>query len=128
MRSEATVLDQTIRVILAASLLGFAVVKLVYGYRHGLEIGPTIYYTATGVEFAAALLLLSRRFLMGATLTAGFFAIAIGYSWWSGMTSCGCLGPVRLSSHHYRMIGATIGLLATLLVFRQLPTPAPKLS
>lgn len=128
MRTETTVLDQMLRVVLAASLLVFGVAKLVYGYRDGLEIGSVTYYTATGVEFAAAVLLLSRRFLIGATLTAAFFAIAIGYSWWSGITSCGCLGPVRLSSDHYRMIGATIGLLATLLVFRQLPSPEPKLS
>ena len=59
-------------------------------------------------------------------LTVAFFAVAIGYSVLSGVKACGCLGPVRLSSNEYRMIAATLGLLASLLLHRHLQRAQPR--
>lgn len=113
-------LDRALALVLAAALATFAIAKISFGYHNGLEISRTTYYAATAIELAAAALFVARRHLLGAALTAGFFAVAIAYSMWSGVKACGCLGPVRLSSGEYRMVAATLGLLATLLVHRRL--------
>jgi hypothetical protein len=123
----STSLDRTLALALAAALATFAIAKIVFGYRDGLEISPATYYAATAIELFAAVLFVVRRHVLGALLTVAFFGIAIAYSLWSGIKACGCLGPVRLSSGEYRMIAATLGLLATLLVHRRLQqlTPVP---
>ncbi len=118
-------LDRTLALTLAAALATFAIVKIVFGYRAGLEISWATYYAATAIELSAALLFLARAHVLGAILTAAFFAVAIAYSTWSGVKACGCLGPVRLSSSEYRMIAATLGLLASLLVHRRLQQLTP---
>lgn len=121
---STTTFDRVLAIALGVAMLGFAGVKIAYGYRDGLEIGPATYYTASAVEAVAGMLLISRRFaVLGAGLTAVFFVTAIAYAWISGVTSCGCLGPLRLASEHYRMIAATLGLLATLLVHRHMTAP-----
>lgn len=117
--------DRCLCIVLAAALAVFAFAKLGFGYRQGIEISRATYYAAAGVEMTAALLLLSRLRIAGALLCAAFFAVAIGYSAWGDVRSCGCLGPVRLSSGAYRMIAATLGLLATLVIHRRLGQRRP---
>lgn len=112
--------DRVLAVGLALALATFAFAKIGFGYRAGLEISRTTYYLASAIELAAATLLVTRRRLLGALLTAAFFAVAIAYSHWSGVRACGCLGPVRLTSGAYRLIAATLGLTAMLLVQRRL--------
>lgn len=116
----ASRVDRTLAVLLALALATFAVAKIAFGYRDGLEISRFVYYAASATEVLAAVLLLTRHRLLGALLTAVFFAVAIVYSKWSGVQSCGCLGPIRLASGAYRLIAATLGLIATLLVHRHL--------
>jgi len=113
-------IDRTLAFTLAAALTTFALAKVAFGYRQGLDVSRTTYYAASAVEGLAAVLLTTRLRLLGALLTLLFFAVAIGFSLWSGAHACGCLGPIRLSSGTYRMIAATLGLLATLLLHRRL--------
>ncbi|MEZ5966918.1 MAG: hypothetical protein R3F56_23965 [Planctomycetota bacterium] len=115
--------DRAMAVLLAVALATFGLVKIGFGYRQGLEISRTTYYAASAVELLAATMLLTRLRLFGALLTAIFFAVAIAYSQWSGVHACGCLGPVRLTSTAYRLIAATLGLTAVLLVQRRLYRP-----
>ena len=109
--------ERTLAWTLAACLVAFAIAKLTYGHREGLQVSVTVYYLASGVELLAAGLLLTRHRLVGAGLTAVFFTVALLHSWLSGATNCGCLGPVALSTETYRMLAASLGLGATWILY-----------
>jgi hypothetical protein len=113
-------IERVVSACLAISLLAFGGAKIAWGYRDGIEIGQVTYYVATVIELGAAVLLLSRRRLLGAALTSLFCAAALGHSWLTGVQDCGCLGPITLSASGYRMVAATLGLVATMVVYRQL--------
>lgn len=112
-----TKVERTLAWALAACLAAFAIAKLTYGHREGLQVSATVYHVATGVELLAAGLLLTRHRLVGAGLTAVFFTVALLHSWLTGATNCGCLGPVVLSTDTYRMLAASLGLGATWILY-----------
>ena len=72
---------------LAACLTAFAVAKLAYGHREGLQVGVAVYYLASSVELLAAGLLLTRHRLLGASVTAACFTVALLHSWLNGRST-----------------------------------------
>jgi hypothetical protein len=97
-----------IRIVIAAILLGSAVLKLVGMYQGTAEIGwlasPSVRLGVIVWESVLALWLLSwwapAGAWFGAVTTFSVFALVSVQMVWVGQASCGCLGVVRTPPHY----------------------------
>lgn len=112
--------DRGLRWLLAAALAAFGAVKLLFGHRPEYGLAAPIYFLAAVVELVLAVCLVLGRTVAGAGAAAGFFAVALVHSWLGGQRSCGCLGPLELPAATYRMIAASLGAVAAVLLLRRL--------